>query len=134
MTASTPFSLNVKSQTNGKLEGTSTETKTIGSATSAFSGMGSSAVSKLSNKNNSGAVNGEENKQTSSSSAYLQNLKSLNQCLLSWTKKHVDQNPYCILTPIFKDYEKHLAELDKDAKLESKSAGSKKLETIQGEV
>jgi nuclear pore complex protein Nup50 len=30
-----------------------------------------------------------------------------------WIKDHVDKNPYCILTPIFKDYEKHLAEIEK---------------------
>lgn len=130
MTASTPFSFNTKSQTNGKPESKTDDTKTMGSAASAFSGMGSSTVSNI---NNRGTINGEDIKQTSSSSTYLQNLKSLNQCLLSWTKKHVDQNPYCLLTPIFKDYEKHLAELDKEVKLEAKSTGSTKLETIQGE-
>ncbi|XP_064634605.1 nuclear pore complex protein Nup50-like isoform X2 [Lineus longissimus] len=58
-------------------------------------------------------------KQTDSSntnsdkSKYFTQLKGLNENVAAWIKKHVDSNPYCILTPIFKDYEKHLAGIEK---------------------
>lgn len=39
---------------------------------------------------------------------YHQKLRALNQSLCQWIKQHVDKDPVCILTPIFKDYEKHL--------------------------
>jgi nuclear pore complex protein Nup50 len=29
-----------------------------------------------------------------------------------WIKSHVDSNPFCILTPIFRDYERYLTEID----------------------
>ena len=44
---------------------------------------------------------------------YLRQLKVLNENILSWIQKHVGENPYCILTPSFKDYEKHLNDLEK---------------------
>lgn len=43
---------------------------------------------------------------------YLRQLKLLNENILSWIQKHVSKNPYCILTPSFKDYEKHLGDLE----------------------
>lgn len=42
---------------------------------------------------------------------YLGKIKSLNECLLSWVKKHVDSNPYCDLRPVFRDYERHITEI-----------------------
>ena len=42
---------------------------------------------------------------------YHSNLKALNTQVTSWIKKHVDQNPLVDLTPVFKDYEKHIGEL-----------------------
>ena len=53
--------------------------------------------------------NGSESRTT-----YLTNLKALNQSVTQWISQHVEKNPYCLLTPIFKDYEKHLAELEKE--------------------
>ena len=42
---------------------------------------------------------------------YLSNLKSLNTQVTSWINTHVDQNPLVDLTPVFKDYEKHIGNL-----------------------
>lgn len=42
---------------------------------------------------------------------YYNKLKGLNQSVSAWIKKHVEETPLCILTPIFKDYEKHLSEI-----------------------
>ncbi|XP_045763839.1 nuclear pore complex protein Nup50 isoform X2 [Maniola jurtina] len=39
---------------------------------------------------------------------YYNNLKGLNESVSAWIKKHVEETPLCILTPIFRDYEKHL--------------------------
>ncbi|XP_055845156.1 nuclear pore complex protein Nup50 [Episyrphus balteatus] len=47
------------------------------------------------------------------SSVYYAKLKGLNQAVSTWIKTHVDKNPLCLLTPIFKDYEKYLAEIEK---------------------
>jgi nuclear pore complex protein Nup50 len=45
-------------------------------------------------------------------------LKNLNESVLAWIKSHVDKNPFCILTPVFKDYEKHLSEIMKSKEAE----------------
>ena len=49
----------------------------------------------------------------SSVNLYLSNLKSLNTSFLAWVEKHVRENPCVDLTPVFKNYEKHIGELDK---------------------
>lgn len=51
---------------------------------------------------------------------YLSKLKALNVAALDWMKTHIDENPLCILTPIFTDYEKYLKELE-SAKNKQKS-------------
>ncbi|CAI8024153.1 Nuclear pore complex protein Nup50 [Geodia barretti] len=43
---------------------------------------------------------------------FLTELRSLNFSVSDWIVKHVRENPYVDLTPIFRDYEKHLRELD----------------------
>ncbi|XP_014281075.1 nuclear pore complex protein Nup50 [Halyomorpha halys] len=35
-------------------------------------------------------------------------IKVLNECLVEWISKWVSKNPTCVLTPVFRDYEKHL--------------------------
>lgn len=79
------------------------------------------------NKKQNGEVNATGQSQTPSASSnradYLSNLKALNNSVLEWITQHVRKNPYCILTPIFKDYEKHLGELEK-GKEASESNGS----------
>jgi len=39
-------------------------------------------------------------------------LKSLNLSFLKWIKDHLEKNPYVVLIPVLKDYEKHLATLN----------------------
>ncbi|KYN38402.1 Nuclear pore complex protein Nup50 [Trachymyrmex septentrionalis] len=50
-------------------------------------------------------------KTRSHSSDYYAKLKGLNESVATWIKSHVDANPFCILTPIFKDYERYLKEI-----------------------
>ncbi|XP_058529154.1 nuclear pore complex protein Nup50 [Ochotona princeps] len=45
-------------------------------------------------------------------SAYHRQLAALNCCVRDWILQHVNANPLCDLTPIFQDYEKHLASIE----------------------
>uniref|UniRef100_A0A1A9X3P9 RanBD1 domain-containing protein n=1 Tax=Glossina brevipalpis TaxID=37001 RepID=A0A1A9X3P9_9MUSC len=47
-------------------------------------------------------------------SKYHEKLINLNQSVCTWIETHVDTNPLCILSPIFTDYEKLLAEIEKE--------------------
>ncbi|XP_040295076.1 nuclear pore complex protein Nup50 isoform X2 [Bufo bufo] len=65
-------------------------------------------------------TNGEKPSPTSgsgpnrsvSSSDYNKQLASLNCSVRDWIVKHVNANPLCDLTPIFKDYDKHLSTIE----------------------
>lgn len=54
----------------------------------------------------------ESEKSPKKSSEYFAQLKGLNESVAQWIKTHVDSNPFCILTPIFKDYAKYLNEIE----------------------
>lgn len=54
-------------------------------------------------------MNGKDSKDNPE---YLRQLKTLNHNIIAWIQKHVGENPYCILTPSFRDYEKHLHDLE----------------------
>ena len=70
---------------------------------------------------NSSEINSknEENNKTSPkkdmeySREFLSHLKQLNKQVTAWLKTHVDKNPYVFLSPVFKDYERHLKDLEK---------------------
>ncbi|XP_054740126.1 nuclear pore complex protein Nup50 [Anastrepha obliqua] len=70
---------------------------------------------------------------TVKSANYQSKIKGLNQAVSEWIKIHVDKNPLCILTPIFKDYEKYLNDIEEEEKTADKfstnntSAKEKKL-------
>ena len=53
-----------------------------------------------------------ENTFKSHNPQHLSKLKALNESVTKWIKEHVDSNPYCILSPIFRDYDRHLASID----------------------
>lgn len=48
------------------------------------------------------------------STSYQNKIKSLNEAVTEWIKTHVEKNPLCILTPIFKDYDKYLKEIEEE--------------------
>ncbi|CAN0426637.1 unnamed protein product [Lampetra planeri] len=52
---------------------------------------------------------------------YNHQLRSLNYSVRDWIVKHVNGNPLCDLTPVFRDYERHLAEIDQKYSGESGS-------------
>ncbi|XP_076642089.1 nuclear pore complex protein Nup50 [Halictus rubicundus] len=58
-------------------------------------------------------INDQTDQNTSKkSSEYFAKLKGLNESVTQWIKSHVDANPFCILTPIFQDYERYLKEIE----------------------
>ncbi|XP_061815694.1 nuclear pore complex protein Nup50 [Nerophis lumbriciformis] len=50
---------------------------------------------------------------SSSSKEYSRQLTALNCSVRDWITKHVNDNPLCDLNPIFRDYERHLASIEK---------------------
>jgi len=59
-------------------------------------------------------VNGDGNKdEEEKDEKFLAKLKGLNESVSKWIKKHVDENPFVNLTPIFKDYEKYFNEMER---------------------
>ncbi|XP_074083404.1 nuclear pore complex protein Nup50 isoform X2 [Macrotis lagotis] len=60
-------------------------------------------------------TNGDKQQPSSSgpsASAYHRQLAALNCSVRDWIVKHVDTNPLCDLTPIFKDYERYLTSIE----------------------
>lgn len=53
----------------------------------------------------------KDDKASKKSNEYFAKLKGLNESVTQWIKTHVDENPFCILTPIFRDYEKYLKDI-----------------------
>ncbi|CAO2601377.1 Nuclear pore complex protein Nup50 [Lemmus lemmus] len=60
-------------------------------------------------------------------SAYHKQLAGLNCSVRDWIVKHVNTNPLCDLTPIFKDYERYLATIEKQ--LENGGSSSSESQT-----
>ncbi|XP_067248524.1 nuclear pore complex protein Nup50 isoform X2 [Chanodichthys erythropterus] len=53
------------------------------------------------------------NGSTPSSKEYNRQLTALNCSVRDWITKHVNDNPLCDLNPIFRDYERHLASIER---------------------
>ncbi|CAB3228524.1 unnamed protein product [Arctia plantaginis] len=67
-----------------------------------------------SQSNSTGTEKKSGDSQNDSEMKYYSKLKGLNESVFDWIKKHVEQTPLCILTPIFKDYEKYLKEIQEE--------------------
>lgn len=60
------------------------------------------------------AINGTDGASDPSGKSdkeYYRRLKGLNESVAKWISSHVSSNPLIILTPVFQDYEKHLANI-----------------------
>lgn len=135
-----PFSFlsNIAKPTNGTASATATSPggSSLASATTSalgasifastdpskkiFSGFGSPPKTTL-----PGSGGLSEKKETANvinkNDAYASSIKALNQSVADWISDKVKENPLCKLTPIFKDYEKYLSEIDANKdKAESK--------------
>jgi len=58
---------------------------------------------------------------------YLADLKALNIQVTNWIKSHVDGNPLVDLTPVFKDYEKHINEMRKKFNIQASISSTDKI-------
>ncbi|KAF5929558.1 hypothetical protein HPG69_006280, partial [Diceros bicornis minor] len=93
-----------------------TETKT------AFGSIAANGPTSLVDKKISNPKTNGDSQQPSSSgltsstahrgNAYHKQLAALNCSVRDWIVKHVNTNPLCDLTPIFRDYEKYLASIE----------------------
>jgi len=57
------------------------------------------------------AVTAETDNRLEYSEEFLAHLKALNKQVTQWIQKHINDNSYVILSPVFKDYEKHLKDI-----------------------
>ncbi|XP_029681387.1 nuclear pore complex protein Nup50 isoform X1 [Takifugu rubripes] len=58
-------------------------------------------------------TNGATPPSSASCSEYNKQLTALNCSVRDWITKHVNDNPLCDLNPIFRDYERHLASIER---------------------
>ncbi|KAH8319789.1 hypothetical protein KR074_005743 [Drosophila pseudoananassae] len=65
------------------------------------------ATSSSSSSSSSGSKPGN----ASVSSEFRESVAELNRAIMKFLKEHMDKNPYVILTPVFKHYDKHLKDL-----------------------
>ena len=60
-------------------------------------------------------VSDEEIKRVASNSKeFLTHLSALNKQFFEWIDQHIKKNPYILISPCIRDYEKHLAQLTKE--------------------
>ncbi|XP_029681391.1 nuclear pore complex protein Nup50 isoform X5 [Takifugu rubripes] len=59
-------------------------------------------------------TNGATPPSSASCSEYNKQLTALNCSVRDWITKHVNDNPLCDLNPIFRDYERHLASIERN--------------------
>ncbi|XP_054029783.1 nuclear pore complex protein Nup50 [Dryobates pubescens] len=69
-------------------------------------------ASPKANGGNQPSSSGSAQSKVCSSSVYHKQLAALNCSVRDWIVKHVNTNPLCDLTPIFRDYEKYLANIE----------------------
>lgn len=67
-----------------------------------------------------------------SGNAYHKQLAGLNCSVRDWIVKHVNTNPLCDLTPIFKDYERYLVTIEKQ--LENRGSSSSESQTDRAAI
>lgn len=70
-----------------------------------------SSASEVQSKQTNGAAS--PGSAPCSSGEYNKQLTALNCSVRDWITKHVNDNPLCDLNPIFRDYERHLATIER---------------------
>ncbi|KAM8907921.1 nuclear pore complex protein Nup50 [Spinachia spinachia] len=74
-------------------------------------------------------TNGSPQGSSSSNKEYSRQLTALNCSVRDWITKHVNGNPLCDLNPIFRDYERHLASIERQYGAGSASSDEDKRKT-----
>ncbi|XP_059102870.1 nuclear pore complex protein Nup50 [Peromyscus eremicus] len=78
------------------------------------------------------ASSGSASSTACTGSVYHKQLAGLNCSVRDWIVKHVNTNPLCDLTPIFKDYERYLATIEKQ--LENGGSSSSESQTDRAAI
>lgn len=97
--------------TNGSVASVAPSFTGFNSSTPAKSNSGLSTF--ISSKPTDSDVTSNGSASSSGSKEYNRQLTALNCSVRDWITKHVNDNPLCDLNPIFRDYERHLASIDK---------------------
>ncbi|XP_054480720.1 nuclear pore complex protein Nup50 [Anoplopoma fimbria] len=88
-----------------------------------FNGPASSDITAQ-QTNGSGPSPAQSSGSSSSNKEYSRQLTALNCSVRDWITKHVNGNPLCDLNPIFRDYERHLASIERQYGAGSADGGS----------
>ncbi|KAM9030126.1 nuclear pore complex protein Nup50 isoform 3-T3 [Ara ararauna] len=106
---STPFS-SLKTSSETQTQSAFGSTMSNGPTATAFTEK--KAASLKTNGGNQPSSSGYAQSKVCSSTVYHKQLAGLNCSVRDWIVKHVNTNPLCDLTPIFRDYEKYLANIE----------------------
>jgi len=116
--------------------GSSTPSSNPSAAVSGFIFGSSKTNSESSNSNSNTAQTSNVveavKKPDEYSKEFLAHLKALNVQVSAWIKTHIEKNPYVFLTPVFKDYEKHIKDIEekfKNTKSSEEGSSTKEKET-----
>lgn len=99
------FSFGSKSSESGATVNLNGKSSEFGASVSSTPILGSAKSAESSFGNSSSKDNVESNEYNED---YLAHLKALNLQVTEWIKRHVEENPLVLLSPVFLDYEKHL--------------------------
>ncbi|XP_030336895.1 nuclear pore complex protein Nup50 isoform X3 [Strigops habroptila] len=107
---STPSFSSLKTSCETQTQSAFGSTMSNGPTTTVFTEK--KAESPKANGGNQPSSSGYAQSKVCSSSIYHKQLAGLNCSVRDWIVKHVNTNPLCDLTPIFRDYEKYLANIE----------------------
>lgn len=89
-----------------------------------FNGPSSAKPTADITKQTNGSAPSTSQSSSSSNKEYSRQLTALNYSVRDWITKHVNDNPLCDLNPIFRDYERHLASIERQYGAGSADGGS----------
>ncbi|XP_030576540.1 nuclear pore complex protein Nup50 [Archocentrus centrarchus] len=89
-----------------------------------FNGPSSTKPTADITKQTNGSAPSTSPSSSSSNKEYSRQLTALNYSVRDWITKHVNDNPLCDLNPIFRDYERHLASIERQYGAGSADGGS----------
>ncbi|NXI39458.1 NUP50 protein, partial [Galbula dea] len=92
------------------------------------------AASPKANGGSQPSSSGSAQSKVCSSGVYYKQLAALNCSVRDWIVKHVNTNPLCDLTPIFRDYEKYLANIEQQQGSDSGSENESKKTPVSESV
>ncbi|MEQ2161268.1 hypothetical protein GOODEAATRI_008050 [Goodea atripinnis] len=118
--------------TTPPFEGFSSPAKSLAATGVMFNGPSSTQpTADITTQQTNGSAPSPTQSSCSSIKEYSRQLTALNYSVRDWITKHVNDNPLCDLNPIFRDYERHLASIERkygaasaDGGLEEKKQGA----------